>query len=260
MRMLHGIMLATHTLVGIMFIVPIASAAHVRINGAGSSPAFLRFDNASGNELVRMSALDGWLNVTCEAPESASVTVRAANFVTESGIDVSAVLGAVDSTPTDGSDNLVSSDGVYDWVTSWAQPSGSYLTSVPSGTPADRIGSGSVSNTEFGYLDGVGSSIQTQLNGKQSGGADNIWNTIWGLFFPVSAVGGCLGGTRTSAGRPYSLTTCSRSCIGHPNCQGFWVARGYCNLNIGSITGASMSHYTDNDASARCYYKGLWHQ
>ena len=38
---------------------------------------------------------------------------------------------------------------------------------VASGIDAVKIGAGSVSNTEFGYLDGVTSAIQTQLNAKQ---------------------------------------------------------------------------------------------
>lgn len=37
---------------------------------------------------------------------------------------------------------------------------------MPSGIDATKIGGGAVSNTEFGYLDGVTSKIQTQLNGK----------------------------------------------------------------------------------------------
>ena len=42
---------------------------------------------------------------------------------------------------------------------------------------ASKIGSGAVSNTEFGYLDGVSSAIQTQIDGKQAtitGGATTI--------------------------------------------------------------------------------------
>lgn len=38
---------------------------------------------------------------------------------------------------------------------------------VASGIDAVKIGAGSVSNTEFGYLDGVTSAIQTQINAKQ---------------------------------------------------------------------------------------------
>ena len=38
---------------------------------------------------------------------------------------------------------------------------------LPSGIDATKIGAGTVSNTEFGYLDGVTSALQTQLNAKQ---------------------------------------------------------------------------------------------
>jgi len=41
-------------------------------------------------------------------------------------------------------------------------------TKIASGIDAVKIGAGAVSNTEFGYLDGVTSAIQTQLNGKQA--------------------------------------------------------------------------------------------
>ncbi|MCW5869379.1 MAG: tail fiber protein, partial [Candidatus Eremiobacteraeota bacterium] len=37
---------------------------------------------------------------------------------------------------------------------------------MPSGIDAAKIGSGTVSNAEFGYLDGVTSAVQTQLDGK----------------------------------------------------------------------------------------------
>lgn len=39
-------------------------------------------------------------------------------------------------------------------------------TDIPSGVDATKIGAGTVSNTEFGYLDGVTSALQTQLNTK----------------------------------------------------------------------------------------------
>jgi hypothetical protein len=42
----------------------------------------------------------------------------------------------------------------------------SYLTSVPNNTDATKVANGTVSNTEFQYLNGVTSTIQTQLNGK----------------------------------------------------------------------------------------------
>jgi len=49
------------------------------------------------------------------------------------------------------------------WVDSTIQ-----AADLPSSIDAAKIGTGVVSNTEFGYLDGVTSAIQTQLNGKQA--------------------------------------------------------------------------------------------
>lgn len=39
---------------------------------------------------------------------------------------------------------------------------------IPSGVDASKIGAGTVSNTEFGYLDGVTSGLQAQLDGKST--------------------------------------------------------------------------------------------
>jgi hypothetical protein len=39
---------------------------------------------------------------------------------------------------------------------------------LPTGINANKIGTGAVSSTEFGYLDGVTSAIQTQINSKQA--------------------------------------------------------------------------------------------
>jgi len=63
---------------------------------------------------------------------------------------------------------------------------------IPTGIDATKIGTGVVSNTEFAYLDGVTSSIQTQLNSKvattllyQSQNATNIpaASTYFGCLF-----------------------------------------------------------------------------
>jgi hypothetical protein len=51
-------------------------------------------------------------------------------------------------------------------------------TAMPSAIDAAKIADGSVSNTEFQYLNGVTSAIQTQLNGKQASmGADDNYVT-----------------------------------------------------------------------------------
>jgi len=44
------------------------------------------------------------------------------------------------------------------------QPSGSYLTTLPSQINVNLIADGTVNNTELQYLSGVTSSIQTQLD------------------------------------------------------------------------------------------------
>ncbi|NJL73470.1 MAG: hypothetical protein HC888_19070 [Candidatus Competibacteraceae bacterium] len=62
------------------------------------------------------------------------------------------------SSPTTG--QVVQFDG-SDWVNADFG-----AAEIPSGIDAAKIGSGDVSNTEFGYLDGVTSALQTQLDGK----------------------------------------------------------------------------------------------
>lgn len=50
---------------------------------------------------------------------------------------------------------------------------------VPSGIDATKIGAGTVSNTEFGYLDGVTSAIQTQLDAKAPAFGSQTANTVY---------------------------------------------------------------------------------
>lgn len=59
-------------------------------------------------------------------------------------------------------------DGDYGDIT--VGGGGTTLT-VDSGLPATRIGTGSVDNTEFGYLNGATSNIQTQINAKANDSA-----------------------------------------------------------------------------------------
>lgn len=65
--------------------------------------------------------------------------------------------------------------------TNWVN-SGLFVADVPSGITADMIGAGAVSNAEFGYLDGVTSALQTQLDGKSATGhthtLDNLSDAV----------------------------------------------------------------------------------
>lgn len=67
--------------------------------------------------------------------------------------------------------------------------SGTATIGLASGIDAAKIGSGLVSSTEFGYLNGVTSSIQTQLNGKANlSGASFTGNvTTTGFFYSENA-------------------------------------------------------------------------
>ena len=51
---------------------------------------------------------------------------------------------------------------------------------IPAGVDAAKIGGGGVDNTEFGYLDGVTSAIQTQLNARASSSHTQAATTIGG--------------------------------------------------------------------------------
>jgi hypothetical protein len=63
---------------------------------------------------------------------------------------------------------------------------------------ASKIGAGSVDNTEFGYLNGVTSSIQTQLGGKASSGANSDITSLSGLTTALSIGQGGTGQTSAS--------------------------------------------------------------
>jgi hypothetical protein len=92
-----------------------------------------------------------------------------ANSSGVSGASVTDALDTLDANKVDANAPILSGTAtkvVYD--EKGLVISGGQITAldIPFGIDAIRIGTGVVSNTEFGFLDGVGSSIQTQLNGK----------------------------------------------------------------------------------------------
>lgn len=66
------------------------------------------------------------------------------------------------------------------------------------GIDASKIGAGSVDNTEFGYLNGVTSSIQTQLGGKAASGANSDITSLSGLTTALSTSQGGTGVNSTA--------------------------------------------------------------
>lgn len=74
-------------------------------------------------------------------------------------------------------DTLVSGTNIKTINSTSVLGSGNISVAPASGINATAIGTGSVDNTEFGYLDGVTSAIQTQIDAKQAtitGGASSI--------------------------------------------------------------------------------------
>jgi len=126
---------------------------------------------------------------------------------------------------------------------------------MPTGIDAAKIGGGSVDNTEFGYLNGVTSAIQTQLNSKQgsltltttgsSGAATLIGNTLnipqysGGSGSGVSSLEGLTGALQLVAGSGISISDNGTDTITITNTGG-----GGGGTTWGSITG-TLSSQTD---------------
>jgi hypothetical protein len=126
---------------------------------------------------------------------------------------------------------------------------------MPTGIDAAKIGGGSVDNTEFSYLNGVTSAIQTQLNAKQgsltltttgsSGAATLIGNTLnipqysGGGGGGVSSLEGLTGALQLVAGSGISITDNGTDTITITNTGG-----GGGSVAWGGITG-TLSSQTD---------------
>ena len=78
---------------------------------------------------------------------------------------------------------------------------------MPTGIDAANIGTGSVSNTEFGYLDGVTSAIQTQINNKKDSLAyGNVYAvTVGGSSTVFAAISGLTTFNATESNRHFAV-------------------------------------------------------
>ena len=123
--------------------------------------------NGNGTILIAASGGSGGGDVTGPGTSVvgniASWADTAGTAITDSGVAFSSLM-------TEGSTNTLTNK-TYD-----ADGTGNVLTNIDDGNikagaaiDATKIGGGAVSNTEFSYLDGVTSSIQTQLNTKGPG-------------------------------------------------------------------------------------------
>jgi hypothetical protein len=78
---------------------------------------------------------------------------------------------------------------------------------MPTGIDAANIGTGAVSNTEFGYLDGVTSAIQTQINNKKDSLAyGNVYAvTVGGSSTVFAAISGLTTFNATESNRHFAV-------------------------------------------------------
>jgi hypothetical protein len=116
---------------------------------------------------------------------------------------------------------------------------------LPSGIDASKIGAGTVDNTEFGYLNGVTSSIQTQLNAKQG----TLTLTTTGTSGAATLVGSTLNipqyGGGGGGGTIYKLTAQTLTAASW-TLSGSYYTYTFSNVNI--TTNTRVDFTPDNSA------------
>ena len=128
----------------------------------------------SDTQILKMSGATNWV-CSSDANSGGTVTsVASGTGITGGPITGTGTLSLATSGVTAGTYTKVTVD-TYGRATSGTSIAAGDL---PNSIDAAKIGGGAVSNTEFGYLDGVTSAIQTQLNGQVVGSASAIDNAI----------------------------------------------------------------------------------
>lgn len=139
--------------------------ARVKVESLASDPAASEYlSNAKGamyfnttDNSYRINNGTEWVKVVKINGTSGRISVTYSGSPAVATIDLVSVVTA-------GTGTKITYDG-YGRVTSSTSLAAS---DMPSGIDAAKIANGTVSNTEFQYLDGVTSAIQTQINSKQS--------------------------------------------------------------------------------------------
>lgn len=258
-------------------------------DGSVDNAEFEMLDGVAGNIQAQLDDKVGWPNVGAAGGVASLDGVgklpltqlpshsHSASDVTSGTFDTARIPSGIDAAKIGGGAVSNAEFGFLDGVTSAIQTqlngkaasshthsaaditSGTLSTArLPTGIDAANIGTGVVSNAEFGFLDGVTSGIQGQINGKQA--ADSDLTAIAGL-----ATTGLIARTATGSAATRTITAGSDISVsngdgvsGNPSIavgtniprlnanNSFSGTQTFANVKTGGILGALQYAYYDS--------------